>query len=261
MSMSESTHAVRPSLPPAGSCPPRPLAPASPPVVALLAALLLPLAPAGCAHTVENVNLSPLGRAHLREGFRARLAGNAVMLPILECTSEGVESVPNLMGRAGSFTIADELWRRLGLGGEPEPDEVGRVAEHARLCKQLSDNHDSGNNVDTASPQMREVLRDYFRRYSAASWLVVATRALRLGDPVPGTGTGMGVGALDGKRYETDLLDANLYVLSRTGDVVFRADLACRGQNKGEEHDCGSKFEKAPARVAELMEGFPLAIM
>ena len=183
------------------------------------------------------------------------------MLPVLECTSEGVERVPNLDARAGSVMLADELWRRLGLPGEPEPDEAGRLAEHDKLCKQLADNRAAGNNVDSASPQMRELLRDFFRRYSAQSWLVVATKWLQLGETVPGSATGRGVGALDGRRYETDILEASLYVWSRDGDVVFRADLSCRGQNKGEEHDCGPRFEKIPARVGEMVDGFPLPII
>ena len=228
----------------------------------LLAALATLPSPWGCAHAPPPPALPPTrAETHLREPFRRPLTGSAVMLPVLECTSEGVERVPNLDARAGSVMLADELWRRLGLPGEPEPDEAGRLAEHDKLCKQLADNRAAGNNVDSASPQMRELLRDFFRRYSAQSWLVVATKWLQLGETVPGSATGRGVGALDGRRYETDILEASLYVWSRDGDVVFRADLSCRGQNKGEEHDCGPRFEKIPARVGEMVDGFPLPII
>lgn len=229
-----------------------------------LAALLCALAAGACAHAPEPVTPArppTLAELHLREAFRGPLRGSAVVLPLLECTSEGVPRIANLTARAASFTLADELWRRLGLPGEPEPDEAGRLAEHLKLCKELADNRDSGVNHESASPHMRELLRDFFRRHTPQSWLVVSTRWLRLGDALPGSVDQRAVGVLGERRYETDVLESNLYVFGRQGDIVFRADLSCLGQKRGEEHDCGEKFEKIPARVGELVEGFPRAIL
>lgn len=217
----------------------------------------------GCAGSA-GPPLSPLGREHLRSGYRGALEGTAVVLPILDCTSTEVARIPNPTAREAEERVASLLWEKLALPGQPDPLDAEELPERSRLCRELTDNLDSGTNYVTASPAMREVLRDYFNKHAGRTWLVVAARWLWLGERVPGGASGVGV--LEGRRRETNQLDTSLYIFSRSGDVAYRADLFCRPEvrpdGKGERFDCGgARFDKLEARVSELVEGFPRSVV
>lgn len=224
-----------------------------------LLALLFAGALGGCAGSA-GPPLSALGREHLRAGYRDRLVGTAVVMPILDCTSTEVARIPNEAAREAEERVASLLWEKLALPGQPDRDDAENLPERARLCRELTDNLDSGTNYVTASPAMREVLRDYFNRHAERAYLVVAARWLWLGERVPGGAAGVGV--LEGRRRESDLLDTSLYIFTKGGDVAYRADLFCRPPGRGERHDCGGgRFDKLDLRVAELVEGFPRSVV
>lgn len=218
---------------------------------------------AGCALLIScgpprlPVPLSPLGRLHVREHYRYQVEGSAIVLPVLDCTAAEPDLRLNPIARLFSSThLAEAIWHELHLPGAPQD---GRLAESDDLCRELSDNYDSGTNVDDASPVMRERLRDFFSKNPDRVWLLVFTRYLRLGDRVPGPSPG--VGALSGQVVETDTLNFNAYLFSVRGDIAFRADGWCRPDAADEEHDCGPEYQRLGERVAELLEGLPRSVL
>jgi len=222
-----------------------------PATLALLTVLL------GCGHPPRPIPLTPLGLTHVREHYRVAPSGSAIVLPFLDCTAEEPDLAPNREARrAASTTVPRAFWRELGLAGSP--DDV-RLAEHDALCKELADNHESGTNIDAASPVMRERLRDFFRRHPDKVWLVAFTRYLRLGGRVAGPGPG--VGALAGQVVETDTLELSAYVFTVRGDVAFRGDMVCDQEGGPGVPSCGRGYEDAPRRIVSLLDGFPRSIL
>jgi hypothetical protein len=219
--------------------------------LALLTVLL------GCGHPPRPIPLSPLGLTHVREHYRVAASGSAIVLPFLDCTAEEPDLAPNREARRhAATTVTRAVWKELALPGSP--DDV-RLAEHEGLCKELADNHDSGTNIDDASPVMRERLRDFFRRHPDKVWLVVFTRYLRLGGRVAGPGPG--VGALAGQVVETDTLELSAYVFTVRGDVAFRADMVCDQEGSPGVPSCGRGYAESPRRIVSLLDGFPRSIL
>jgi hypothetical protein len=220
----------------------------------LFAALALTTA---CGTGQVPVALSPLGRSHVPPEYRFVPTGSAIVLPILDCSMDGPDVVANgFARRIVARRFADGVWEALGLRG---PTEEGRIDESHDLCRELSDNAISGTNVVDASPTMRERLRDFFNRYPEKKWLVAVTRRLRPGPRVPVPGAA--AGALTGRVTESDTVEVSAYVYARGGDLAYRADLVCSPASAEPAHDCGPLYQRAPERIAELLDGFPRAIL